>query len=191
MPLNEPPSRRTSMVQAPDTLQLAHHKTSLTVHEGRYNRRLSTSSQTSTIYGRKRSYAMPRFGHSADAAHMTPKFLNSYKTEPDESKRFRAKAVNDIIQNTLKEKLDGVEYSSERARRIAAPISEEIKSAVKTLGFERYKLVCVVHIGSLNEQDLRIASRCLWDDKFDRVASSSFCNETLFACASVFGVYRE
>lgn len=190
MPSNESSSRRTSVIQAPETLQL--RKVSLGVPESRYNRRLSTSSQASTIFGRRKSYAMPRFGNpSAESAHHVPKYLNSYKTEPNENKRFRTKAVTDIIESVFQEKLSDLEYSADHCKRMVAPITEEIKAEVKLLGFDRFKIVCVVHIGSLNNQDVRVASRCLWDDSFDRVASSSFCNETLFASASVFGVYRE
>lgn len=188
MPVSESSSRRVSLIQAPETLQL--RKTSLAVPDGRFNRRLSTSSQSSTIFGRRKSYAMPRFGnHSVDAA--PPKYLNSYKTAPDENKRFRCKPVEDIINSVLKEKLSGQEYCADDCKRMIVPITEAIKFEVKRLGFERYKIVCVVHIGSLGNQDVRIASRCLWDDSFDRVASASFSNESLFASASVFGVYRE
>lgn len=191
MPVSESSSRRVSLIQAPDTLQLGR-KTSLAVPDCRINRRLSTSSQSSTIYGRRKSYAMPRFGNqSAETVHLPQKYLNSYKTEPDENKRFRTKAVEDVINGVLKEKLSGQDYCADDCKRMVAPITEAIKFEVKRLGFERYKIVCIVHIGSLSNQDVRIASRCLWDDSFDRVASASFSNETLFASASVFGIYRE
>lgn len=168
---------------------------SLTVPDmARYNnRRLSTSSQSSTLYGsRRKSIAMPRFAHPvSEVSHRIPKYSNSYKTEPDENKRFKTKPVEDIIETILQERLCDLSYSAERCRKLLVPIAEEIKSKVKLLGYDRYKLVCVVHIGSINNQDVRIASRCLWDAAFDRVASSSFFNETLFASASVFGIYQE
>lgn len=183
-------SHRNSI--APDTLH--SRRTSLVPDMARYNnRRLSTSSQSSTLYGsRRKSIAMPRFAHPvSEASQRIPKYSNSYKTEPDENKRFKTKPVADLIEIILKERLSDMSYSAERCRKLLVPMAEEIKGKVKLLGYDRYKLVCVVHIGSINNQDVRIASRCLWDASFDRVASSSFCNDTLFASASVFGIYQE
>ncbi|KAK3747554.1 hypothetical protein QZH41_004809 [Actinostola sp. cb2023] len=162
MPLSESSSRRASVAQAPapDCLPPnAIRKTSLAVPETRYNRRLSTSSQTNTLYARRKSLAMPRFMHpSTETPHIMPKYLNSFKTEPDDSKRFRTKAVADIIDDILKDRLAGLAYCPERCRRMISPMTEEIKAEVKLLGFDRYKLVCVLHIGSLKNQDVRIAN---------------------------------
>ncbi|EDO46891.1 predicted protein [Nematostella vectensis] len=130
--------------------------------------------------------AAHRFEHAP-----TNKYCNTYRTTPEESKKFRVKPVSDIINKVLSERLGQVKYSAERSRVLSVPLAEEIKSHVKRLGYQRYKIICVVHIGSLDGQDVRVASRCLWDENQDRAASGSFCNESLFASATVFGVYHE
>ena len=66
-----------------------------------------------------------------------------------------------------------------------------IKARVKELMIPRYKIICLVHIGQLGDQSVRISSRCLWDQTNDTYASSEFRNKSLYAVASVYGVYYE
>ena len=51
--------------------------------------------------------------------------------------------------------------------------------------------MCLVTIGSVEGQGIRVASRCLWDHETDSYASATFKNATLFAIATVFGIYYE
>ena len=122
---------------------------------------------------------------------MAIKIANTFRTEPEESKRFRCRDVKHTIDSVLTARLDGLSYDSEKCRILLPSIADEIKNKVKLLGFERFKLVCIVTIGKLNNQGIRVTSRCLWDTTMDRMATSSFCSEDLFASASVFGIYQE
>ncbi|XP_068676601.1 dynein light chain Tctex-type protein 2B-like [Montipora capricornis] len=120
-----------------------------------------------------------------------PRLANTYKLCPDAEKRFRSKDVKDIIDSVLEKRLRGMPYDADKCRSLLPIIVDEIKEKVKLLGFERFKLVCLVTIGKLNNQGVRVASRCLWDTATDRMATSSFCSDDLFASAVVFGIYRE
>lgn len=95
--------------------------------------------------------------------------------------------IDDVLESKLKEEA----YEPKSSRQMAKTLAEIIKSRVKELGYERYKLVCMVSIGQLKEQGFRMGSRCCWDAKWDTFASSSFKNKTLFAIATVWGVYYE
>lgn len=66
-----------------------------------------------------------------------------------------------------------------------------IKAKVKELMIPRYKIICLVHIGQMGDQSIRIGSRCLWDHVNDSFACSEFKNNSLYAIASVYGVYYE
>ena len=55
----------------------------------------------------------------------------------------------------------------------------------------RFKVICLVHIGQLGAQGLRIGSRCLWDEKFDTFSTFEFRNNSIFAVGSVYGIYYE
>ena len=130
-------------------------------------------------------------GGQSDIHPIAPKIANTYKLGPDEDRRFRCKDVKDVIDSVLESRLQGLSYDAENCKFLLPSIVDEIKDKVKLLGFDRFKLVCLVTIGKLNNQGVRVASRCLWDTATDRMATSSFCGEDLFASAAVFGVYRE
>ncbi|XP_043377270.1 dynein light chain Tctex-type 5 isoform X2 [Caretta caretta] len=66
-----------------------------------------------------------------------------------------------------------------------------IKARVKDLMIPRYKIIVIVHIGQLNEQSMRIGSRCVWDPASDTFSSYVFKNTSLFALANVYAVYFE
>ena len=55
----------------------------------------------------------------------------------------------------------------------------------------RYKIVVVVQIGQNTNQGVRVASRCLWDDKRDTFASASFSNKHMWAVGEVYAVLME
>lgn len=91
----------------------------------------------------------------------------------------------------LDENLKEITYDTDSCRQLAQTLSTVIKNRVKELNFERYKIVCVVHIGQLSGQALRIAGRCLWDHETDSYATAVYENKSVYSVAIVYGVYRE
>ena len=55
----------------------------------------------------------------------------------------------------------------------------------------QFKIVCVVNIGEMKGQDVRVASRFLWDEKNDTWVDSVFVSSELFGVAVLFAVYQE
>lgn len=100
-------------------------------------------------------------------------------------------AAKRIAEEVLANRLANVSYDPNLCRDLTLQISEEVKSQVKLLGFDRYKIVCVTHIGPKMGQSIRIGSLCCWDEKADNFAECSFINNSLFAVVLVFGVYQE
>lgn len=68
-------------------------------------------------------------------------------------------------------------------------ISDKIKTHIKNLGYERYKVVVEVVIGEQRGEGVRMGTRCLWDSDTDSYASDVFMNDSLFCCAAAFGIY--
>lgn len=187
MPASETSSRRSSM-----TAEAQGKPTVNKLEPGaRQVRTLSASSKAA----RRKSLTMyPRShqtGQSEIPNPLTPKIANTYKLGPDQDKRFCCKDVKDAIDSVLESQLKGLPYDPDKCKSMLPSIADEIKDKVKMLGFERFKLVCIVTIGQLNNQGIRVASRCLWDTENDRMATSSYCGSDLFATAAVFGIYRE
>jgi len=114
---------------------------------------------------------------------------NSYRIEP--VNRFSAQEVQDVIDEALKEYLEGHSYNYDFCKDTSKKLSEVIKQRVKYLGFTRYKIICLVYMGQAKNQGMRIGSRCLWNTQFDNVAEGSFRNGELFAVATVFGAFFE
>ncbi|XP_052774060.1 dynein light chain Tctex-type 5-B-like [Mya arenaria] len=114
---------------------------------------------------------------------------NSYQTEP--KKKFPSGKVKHIIRDVLDSYLAEERYEPELCRQMSKTISEVIKARVKEMMIPRFKVICLVHIGQLSSQGLRIGSRCLWDDKYDTFSSSEFRNKSIFAIGMVYGVYYE
>jgi len=116
---------------------------------------------------------------------------NTYRVAPDPVKKFSSAAVRRIAEDVLVKKLTDVSYDPKVCRDLTLQISDEVKSQVKQLGFDRYKIVCVTHIGPKMGQAIQIGSMCCWDAKNDNFAECNFINNSLFAVALIFGVYQE
>ncbi|XP_038609191.1 tctex1 domain-containing protein 1 [Tachyglossus aculeatus] len=128
-------------------------------------------------------------GSAGDGSHPTVFLENTYQLGP--TRRFPVVAVNLILKDVLTTYLQKEKYDAELSRQMAKTLSEVVKARVKDLLIPRYKIIVLVHIGQLSGQSLLIGSRCLWDPTNDTVSSYAFQNSSLFALASVFGVYYE
>lgn len=120
-----------------------------------------------------------------------PKYIyeNTYKLEPEV--KFQSDKVKKIIESVLESQLKEETYDPKACKQLVLTLSEIIKSRVKDLNYQSYKLICVVSIGELKDQGFRMGSRCCWDSKWDSFATGSFKNKSLFAIGSVWGVYYE
>ncbi|KAL9951871.1 hypothetical protein ACROYT_G044610 [Oculina patagonica] len=115
-------------------------------------------------------------------------FENTYRLEP--KIRFPEGKVRAVIKEAL-DTLVSHTYSANHSPFVAKLLSARVLENVKQLNIERYKVVCLVTIGSKERQGLRIASRCLWNDQFDTFVSVCFEGEHFFAVGTVYGVYFE
>ena len=97
----------------------------------------------------------------------------------------------DKIDEELAEKLSGVTYDDKVATALALEISNMVKLKCKTLKMPRYKIIVQTFIGENLNQGLRVASKSLWNPKFDNYASGSYINSNLFAVVLVYGSYYE
>ena len=118
-----------------------------------------------------------------------PQLENTYQLDP--GVRFNVKLVETVMQQILESRLQHAQYSDDAAKTLTTELTDTIKVKIKTLGFSRHKLVCHVIIGPVGGQCVRVASRCVWDEKHDDYASTSYTNSSLFAVAMAYGIYFE
>lgn len=115
-------------------------------------------------------------------------FENTYRLEPKD--RFPQGKVRTVIKEAL-DTLTSHKYSPNHSPFLAKLLSARVLENVKQLSIERFKVVCLVTIGSKESQGLRLASRCLWNDQFDTSVSVCFESEHFFAVGTVYGIYYE
>ena len=116
-------------------------------------------------------------------------YENTYKMTPNMV--FPENKIREVLKTILSRELRDTQYEAENCRQLTSRISDIIKREVKDLDLDRYKLVCIVHIGQRGNQEIKVGSRCLWDVRLDTYISAEYQNTSLFAIATVFGIYFE
>jgi hypothetical protein len=121
----------------------------------------------------------------------TVKYENTYKLEPDPEKVFNHSRIKEHATLLMNNILAGEKYDPVRCPKLSKKLAEAINDIVKQLPNPRFKLVTVVFIGERKGQDLRIASRCLWDSRVDNSITINYEKDNLFATATIYGLYYE
>jgi len=118
--------------------------------------------------------------------------LPNYITKPDETEVFYPSEVKRIANEVLDAELGDKEYDEDLSKEWIVAICDKIKERVKAeCNIPRYKIVVQVTLGQMKDQDVRVASRCLWDTATDNYASVNYKNQHLWCCAMIFGLYTE
>ncbi|XP_062960069.1 dynein light chain Tctex-type 4 [Cynocephalus volans] len=115
----------------------------------------------------------------------------SYRTEPAPGQRWEAARAQQALEAALAAGLRNTCYSGAEAGRLAQELCEQVRVRLRELSPPRYKLVCSVVLGPRSGQGVRVVSRALWDTARDGLASAAFTNSSLFAVATVHGLYCE
>lgn len=114
---------------------------------------------------------------------------NTYKMAPDVT--FDVSKIRQRAEDILREHLEGVDYSPETCGSVALKVADQVKEEAKLLNLERFKIVCVVYIGSILGQGLNVASRCLLDERFDKCSTAEIRTGSLYGVATVYGIFVE
>ncbi|NWU95525.1 TC1D4 protein, partial [Upupa epops] len=116
---------------------------------------------------------------------------NTYRMQPDEGCKFSAWQVQRVLERALTSALGTTVYSPQGSALLVQSLVELLQSQVKEVVPPRYKLICQVLLGEQGSQSLLVASQALWDPENDSFTSATFSNASLFAVATVHGVYFE
>ena len=114
-------------------------------------------------------------------------FQNTFQVDPPSL--FNPSKVKHILEKELKF-LENVDYEPEQARHTAIDLANSIKSQVKSL-FPRYKTVVQVTIGGKGSQGIKVVSKFFWDQERDNYASHTVTSSSIFAVATVYGLYHD
>eukprot|EP01065_Artemidia_motanka_P034993 TRINITY_DN42961_c0_g1_i1.p1 TRINITY_DN42961_c0_g1~~TRINITY_DN42961_c0_g1_i1.p1 ORF type:complete len:123 (+),score=47.17 TRINITY_DN42961_c0_g1_i1:143-511(+) len=114
----------------------------------------------------------------------------TFTLRPDYRKKFRATQAREVMRKVLAEKLDGAEYSADSTSTCAKEAADLIRDRLKGLDFDRYKMIVNVCICEQKGDGVKMGCRCFWDSDTDSYAQEVYMNKSLFAIATVFGVYH-
>lgn len=139
---------------------------------GRLRRESSTNSVPRTLYDR-------RF----------VRYENTYRMEPDDQHRVDLARVRRIATSVIDTAIVSYKYDANQAQQFAVVLADLIRNQLKQLPFSRYKIVTQVSIGEKKGQDLRIASRCIWDAKQDRHITITKEAADAYVTVTIFFLY--
>ncbi|KAE8885232.1 hypothetical protein PF005_g3988 [Phytophthora fragariae] len=118
--------------------------------------------------------------------------MPTYIMAPTEDERFRRKKVGKIISECMAKELEGKEFDESDCKSWSTAIADAVKARIHAeCNFPRYKTVVQTFIGQQRLQDVRITSRCLWDNDHDNHASAVFNSQHIWATCVVFGFYAD
>ncbi|XP_053325924.1 dynein light chain Tctex-type 4 [Spea bombifrons] len=137
-------------------------------------------------YGRVSFSGLPLFQPIKEV-----QYENTYKVGPDQDCRFNASKVQKVLENIMGSYLGDTNYNPLTSGQLTQNLSDLIRSKLKEICPSRYKVVCSVFLGQMGQQGVKVSSRSLWDPQNDNFASATFTNPSLFAVATVHGLYYE
>lgn len=113
----------------------------------------------------------------------------TYRMQPNN--KFNSNRVYETIKEIVDQDMKGFKYDSKSGAEKCKELSDYIKVRIKTLRFDRYKLVSLVIMGDIRDQSILVSSRCTWDVKMDNCATYTWKNDVMFCNATVYGIYFE
>lgn len=121
------------------------------------------------------------------------KLENTYQLDPKSDQRFREGAVREVVLDVIKDIIGETTYDPENCSFVAKRLSNVIRTQVRDLGFSRYKLVVLVHMGALDQDsNTTMTSRCLWrPESGDSFVDVRYENKSLYVMVTVYALYFE
>ena len=131
------------------------------------------------------------FGYGSGARHAqrAMQVEPTYRMQP--KKIFNSDSVQRLMQDIIDSRMQGFKYNATRGNLMSKILTDEIKDKVKSLNFERYKLICLVTLGESRDQSMMSSSLCCWDPSVDRHATYSWHEAGVYCTATVYAIYHE
>jgi hypothetical protein len=119
------------------------------------------------------------------------RYENTYRMEPDDDHKVDLARLRRVTTGVIESVISGYKYDPKQGKQFSLGLAERVRSQIKQLPFHRYKLIVQVTIGQKKGQDLRVASRCMWDVKWDRHLTITKETQDAYVTVTIFLVYTE
>lgn len=117
------------------------------------------------------------------------KLENTYRLEP--VAQVSRLALTKVIKDTFEGILDNKQYDEGEGPGLVKLLSDMIKEQVKSLGYQRYKIIATVALMPSKGTTLISASRFVWNDSSDTYAEYVYTNASIYAIGTVFTVFLD
>ncbi|KAK6636757.1 hypothetical protein RUM43_010420 [Polyplax serrata] len=119
-----------------------------------------------------------------------PRYQNTYRLDP--KRPFKANEVYKILQTIVeREVVNFLQYDGLMGPKIVQTIAAEVRSAVKLLNYDRYKICVIVYLGEKKLHGFQAAFRGLWDHERDGWTTYFYQCRTYFVSCTCFGLYHD
>lgn len=148
-----------------------------------------TATSTAATRARRQSSrtSVPRAGYDRRLI----RYENTFRMEPDDDHKADLARLRRVATSVIESAIAGYKYDPKQGKQFSLALAERVRGQIKQLPFARYKLVVQVSIGQKKGQDLRIASRCMWDVKWDRHITITKETQDAYVTVTIFLVYTE
>ncbi|CAM2713544.1 unnamed protein product [Rotaria socialis] len=119
------------------------------------------------------------------------RYENTYCMDPDDDHKVDIARLRRVASSVIETAIAGYKYDPNQGKQFSVALADRVRSQIKQLPFQRYKLVVQVSIGEKKGQDLRVASRCMWDLKWDRHLTITKETSDAYVTVTIFLVYTE
>ena len=116
-------------------------------------------------------------------------FENTYKMKPDRA--FCVSQVQQIIHKTLDKQLKDHVYDPNNAGFLCRRLSDEVKTAVKGLGYNRHRIVCETFMIAGMNRTITSVTGFLWDQNVDNYVTLEYKGIDYVVVISLFAVFLE
>ena len=100
-------------------------------------------------------------------------------------------AIRKMMYGVLEDKFRDTRYNPNLIGFLTKRTTDALLEGMKKFMLNRYKIVCTVSIIQNTGQSVRLASRFLWNDKFDNWVGAVYKDADLVAEAAVYMLYYE
>ncbi|KAL4714081.1 hypothetical protein ACJJTC_008435 [Scirpophaga incertulas] len=116
-------------------------------------------------------------------------FFNTYQLEP--GIKFRQYVIQNNIEQLLDEIFTDHTYNVQESTNLSLRLANDIMRQIKTLSYNRYRIIAVVTIGQKRAQSYNNAIAFIWDHERDVYINTQREVTSAFIQVTVFGVYLD
>ena len=97
--------------------------------------------------------------------------------------------IKTLLRNQMHKKFSTQALDSETNMNEAKMFSDLIKTEIKDLKLNRYKIIVQTYIGEQKNQGMSLVNKCFWDSQTDHVITEKYSNDVVFVVVVVYLVY--